>query len=241
MYKNKNIIALIATIIWLGFIFAAFKGFIFWYGGFVLFFWITLGILNYRHESSLWLLQNRPMRFAKYFIFLLVLGFFADYIVGQKLTGLWNYPAYGSMWDWIRLYVIVYPIGGLAVIELIYFLGSILNEKFTLITPVHPPLVDTLERLIDGILIVIILMYFISKVLIPIPHIRGVLVLLLLLWTAIATVKFKYHIRHWLHWVSILVVTLFMSVFLHELPNTAVYEWRYYNAPLCNQYRTSFG
>jgi hypothetical protein len=234
MYKNKNIIALIATIIWLSFIFAAFKGFYFWYEGFVFFFWICLGILNYRHETSIWLLKNRPHRFLKYFLFLFVLGFFADYVVGQKLTSLWIYPLYNSYDDWARLYLIIYPIGGLTVLELIYFLGGVFKEKFALIhKPVSTP--DRLEIIIDGLLLLTILIYLISKFVYPLPYLRLLLVMLLLAWTTVATLKFKYHIKHWSHWVAILFTTLFMSLFLHEIPNTAVYEWRYYPAPLFNQ------
>lgn len=235
MYKYKNIIALVATLAWLSFIFAAFKGFVEWYAGFVIFFWISLGILNFRHQTSLWLVKNRPHSFIRYFIFLFILGFFADYVLGQKLANLWSYPLYDSSWDWIRLYLIVYPFGGLTVIELIYFLGSILKEKFVLRVPAVTPVADKLSSIVDGLLIGVLVLYLISTFVVRIPNLRFMLFSLLLCWVVIMTIKLRYHLQHGLQWIVILFITLFMSLFLHEIPNTAVYEWRYHQAPFLNQ------
>ena len=148
-----------------------------------------------------------------------------------------EYPNYHSWGDWLRLYLIIYPIGGMSVLELIYFLAGLFKEKLTLI---HSPtsaghIIDKLDFLLDVTLLLIILVYFFSKLLYPIPYLRLLFVLLLLLWMLVATIKFKYHIKHWSHWLVIFFVTLFMYLFLNEIPNTRVYEWRYYNAPIFNQ------
>ena len=133
IYKYKDLFALLSTVGWMAFIYSAFKGFHFWYLGFVFFFWLSLGILNYRHESTLWLMKNRLFLFVKYYLVLAFLGFVADYIIGQTLAGFWIYPFYNSGFDWLRLYLLIYPIGGLSVIELVYFLAGIFKEKVILI------------------------------------------------------------------------------------------------------------
>jgi hypothetical protein len=108
IYKYKDLFALLATIGWMVFVYSAFLGFHFWYLGFVFFFWLSLGILNYRHESTFWLLKNRLSLFIKYYLFLALLGFIADYIIGQVLVGFWIYPFYNSGligYDFIFLFI----------------------------------------------------------------------------------------------------------------------------------------
>lgn len=234
MNKNKSIIAFISTVIWLSFIYSAFFGFHYWYAGFVVFFWLALSTLNYRHETSVWLLKNRFRQFVKFYFFLFIFGIFADFVVGQKLTHLWSYQYYSSALDWIKLYVIIYPVGALSVIELIYFLGNLFKEKFVLVHK-QSRFIDDLEYILDITLAILLLIYILSKLFTTLPHIGLILFALLLTWLFVATLKFKYHIRHWTHWVAILLTTLFISLFLHEIPNTAVYEWRYYPGPILNQ------
>src|SRR3989338_10978646 len=100
MYKGVKIITFFSTLGWLAFIFAAFNGYTEWYTGFSFFFWLSLGILNYRHRTSLWLLKNKLRDFLFFYGQLIVLSFFLDLIIGQKLTGFWSYPAYDSTSDW---------------------------------------------------------------------------------------------------------------------------------------------
>src|SRR5438105_2351324 len=109
MYKFKGLIALVATLAWLGFIYLAFRGFHFWYEGFVLFFWIALGALNYRHESTLWLLKNRPKIFALFYLVLAIFLFYGDYGLGRYITHLWIYPYHLTFWSQLRIYV-MYPL-----------------------------------------------------------------------------------------------------------------------------------
>ncbi len=229
LYKYKDIYALIATIGWLSFIFLAFNGFHFWYLGFTFFFWLCLGILNYRHESSLWVMKNRISRFIKYYAVLIILGFLADYFIGQHLTHLWIYPPYNSIADYLRLYLFIYPLGGLSVIELIYFLASLFKERVILIHNQDRKLnITKLEVTINVLLFVIIVINLFSITIHPLPYVRTTLAVLFVIWTIITTIKLKYEIKHWTHWVAILFSTLFISLFLHEIPNTAVYEWRYF-------------
>jgi len=237
LYKNTKLIALFSTILWLVFTFAAFKGFHFWYAGFIFFFWLSLASLNYRHETTLWHLKNRTSRFLQFFFVLFTIGFITDFIIGQRISHLWSYPLYSSFGDWTRLYLIIYPFGGLSVLELIFFLSNTFGEKFifTHRTENLPEkIIDASDHFVDLFLLLVVMglpiLYFFN---IPLPF-RHLILYGFLIWALVATVKFAYHIRHGLHWVAILLASLFMSVFLHEIPNTAVFEWRYYNAPILN-------
>src|SRR3989338_1566102 len=191
IYKYKDLFALLTTVGWISFIYSAFMGFHYWYLGFVFFFWFCLSILNYRHETTFWLLKNRRSRFIKYYLALVVLGFVADYVIGQQLVNLWSYRIYSSISDWFRLYFLIYPLGGLSVVELIYFLASILKEKVVLIhDDVKNLFVNKLTHVTDTILVLIILTCLILK--------------------------------------NFNLFNNILFIFMHEIPNVAVYEWKYY-------------
>lgn len=234
MHKTSKIIALFATIGWLAFAFAAFEGFVFWYGGFVFFLWLALGSINYKQETSLWLFKNKFTLFLKFYIFLAALFVSIDFWVGQKIAGLWEYPFYNSLDDWVRLYTILYPFGALAVLELTLFLGFLFKKGIVFVSK---PL-SMSHRFVDRADILVLASIFIfsfSTLFLKIPRITDILVWLFFAWILIATLKFKYHIRHWLHFFIIFSVSLAISVFLHEIPNTSVFEWRYNDFSVLNQ------
>lgn len=237
LYKNLSLISLLSAIIWLGFTFAAFKGFHFWYTGFVFFFWLSLATLNYKHETTLWIIKNRTHLFIKFFIVLLVMGFVADFIIGQHIAHLWSYPYYNTLTDWLRLYFIIYPFGGMCVLELTFFLSNFFREKFIFTHTtknVSSKIIDASEHVLDILLLFLVvglpLLYF-FHIKLPFPHL---FLYGFFLWVAVTTVRFTRHIRHGLHWFAITLTVLFLSVFLHEVPNTAVFEWKYHTAPILN-------
>jgi hypothetical protein len=165
VYKNSKILALISTVIWLLFVFSAFKGFHFWYAGFVFFFWLALAALNYRHRTSLWMLKNYLRHFLFLYGILLVVGFHGDYIIGQVLTDFWRYPYYTTTGDWVRLYTIIYPFGGLVVLELVYFLSWIFGEHFRW-TNRHETSASRVVTVLDRIFLGLI---FISPIMLLLP------------------------------------------------------------------------
>jgi len=238
MYKYSKIIALASCVIWTIFMFAAFKGFHFWYIGFVFFSWITLASLNYRHKTTLWFLKNRFKDFAIFYLVLFTIGIFGDLIIGQTIANLWGYPYYRSLFDWARLYLITYPFGGILVLELILFLSYIFKTKFTFLerknTELPEKILDSLDHFVDLfyiLIIVVIPVLFLFEVKLPF---QSLVVYSFLAWTIAATIELVYHVRHGLHWIAILVTTVLLSILLHEIPNTAVFEWRYYSAPALN-------
>lgn len=237
MYKNKERLALVFCLIWISLIFSAFKGFHFWYAGFLVFFWLSLGFLNYRHETSLWLLRNRTTLFLKFVMVSAAVGFIADYLIGIKISHFWNYPFYNDLFDWVRLYLIIYPFGGLSILELVFFLSGLSGDKLYFIHKTNnltQKFIDASDYFVDIFLLIVILLWplmYWFGVKLPIRHFfaYGFLV-----WLVIATVKFAYHIKHGWHWVAIFLAALLMSLLLNEYPNTVALEWVYYNGPILN-------
>ena len=237
MLKDPKVGALCAAVVWIVFIFAAFKGLQFWYAGFVFFFWLSLAFLNYCHSTSFWIAQHTPWRFLRFYLALFAVGFIGDFVIGQNIAHLWSYPHYNSFVEWATLYAISYPFGGLSILELSFFLGYIFHEKFVYLPRVHMSAahyVDKLDHAVDTLLAALLLggsalyLYGIHT------GLAKSIVYLFLLWAVLTTVKLAYHLRHGIHWIALFCAVLFISVLLHEVPNTAVFEWEYYTAPILN-------
>lgn len=236
MYKHSQQIALIAIIGALIFTFAAFSGLHFWYAGFVFFFWLSLSALNYRHKTSLWVLKNNTRRFIYLYSFLFILGFIGDFVIGIHIANLWIYPQYDVIWKWILLYTIVYPCGGLSLVETIFFLANIFKEKFVFTHGKEgiDAVLNISDHLLDGLITILVVAKLLSS-LIGLRFVFEHIILFgFLLWMILATIRFMYHIKHAWHWFAIILGTVFMSIFLHEIPNLAVLEWKYFHGPFLN-------
>ena len=81
-FLYTRVTILVASVGWIAFAFAGLKGFPFWYGGFVVCFWIAFGLLNFPHRTSLWLLVHRKMPFLVFYLLVHknVINFLLDYI-----------------------------------------------------------------------------------------------------------------------------------------------------------------
>lgn len=217
--------------------YSAFMGFHFWYAGFVFFLWLSLAALNYRQATTLWLLKNRRVLLLRFYVVLVAVGLVVDYIIGQQVTRLWTYPLYSSVWDWFRLYFIIYPFGGLSILELMFFLSNLFHEKFVF-THVKKRLEiqasngrDYVLDVLEGCLLIALPALYLLRV--PLPFF-ALFFCGLGIWVVWTTIQFTRHIRHGLHWFAILCTVVLISVFLHEIPNTAVFEWKYNAAPIFN-------
>lgn len=225
LYTRVAILA--ASVGWLGFAFAGLKGFPFWYGGFVLCFWVAFGLINYHQKTSLWLLVHKRVPF------LLFYGALAGSLVildqfGLRF-GLWFYPLYQGWW-FLWVYLVLYPFAGLAVLELIYALTRVFGEQLAFVshrgTRAHHA-VDAMES------VLFLLMWGLFALGVSVSTDLLVLFPLLAIgWLAFATVKLAFHVRHWRHYVMVLVVTGVIAALLHELPNTIAREWVYLSAPI---------
>lgn len=119
-------------------------------------------------------------------------------------------------------------------LELIYFIAGVFGEKLSFETRSDSALhnvVDKADRIsLLSLLIVPPLFNFFAKDLTATS-----LLFTFYIWGIIATIQLAYHIRHRLHWVAIIISAYLVSVFLHEIPNTNAFEWRYFHGPILNQ------
>jgi len=231
MYKYRKIIALFTTVGWLAFIFSAFKGFPFWYEGFIVFIWITLGSLNYRHKTTLWLLHNRFLRLLKFYLFLLGFFFLVDFVISQKLANLWIYPYHTTFISLLWIYL-MYPIVMFFMVEFIYFISSVFGENFKFLKPKNNLSHKFLDNLDNFVLIMVL---FISPLLFKIvPSFSGFIVYGSIFWLIVSTIKLRYHFSHWFHLFLIFILVALLSIFLNEIPNVGVFEWVYNEAPILN-------
>lgn len=235
MNKYQKTIALFATIGWLIFILAAFRGFHFWYEGFIVFFYIALGTINYQQKTTVWLLKNKFRKFLKFYIFLIVFFFFVDYLLGQKIGHLWSYPyhTYLLSKEWLYL---MYPLAGLAILELTYFIGGVFGEKLIFIKNprnIFHKVVDKAETV--WLLITLFVPVIFYSLRISFYNAGSFLAYASVVWIILYTIKLDYHLKHRLHWLAIFLLTAILSILTQEVPNVGVFEWVYHNSPFLNQ------
>lgn len=224
-----RIAILIASTGWIASAFAGLKGFPFWYGGFVLCFWLAFGLLNYPQKTSLWLLAHKRIPF------LLFYGAFVGSLIvldqfGLRF-GLWSYPVYHGWW-FLWVYLALYPFAGLAVLELIYVLTRVFGEHLTFIEHRN----TRMHQVVDGGegLLFLAMWGCLALGAVGGASAFGAFPYFTVGWFLFATVKLTFHIRHWNHYALILVLTGVIAAFLHEFPNTAAFEWVYLSAPVLN-------
>lgn len=228
-FLYTRVTILVASVGWIAFAFAGLKGFPFWYGGFVVCFWIAFGLLNFPHRTSLWLLVHRKMPFLVFYAALAGSLVLLDQLALRFL--LWFYPFYHGLW-FIWVYAVLYPIAALAQLELFYFLAGAFKEKLTFVR--HSA--SRGHHIIDGIegilFLLMILLFLLGAALYPISLL--VLFLVSISWIVAATVKLSFHIKHPEHTILILICAGVLAALLNELPNTLAFEWVYLEAPLLN-------
>ncbi|MDO8620619.1 MAG: hypothetical protein Q7R64_04715 [bacterium] len=228
-FLYTRITILIANVLWLAFAFAGLKGFSFWYGGFVLFFWLAFGLLNYTYKSSVWLIHKKVWLFLILYLALAGISYVADQFGVNN--HLWFYPLYrgaGMLWVWL----VLYPFAGLAVLELLYFLGGYLGEPLSFrerpMTKWHG-FFDVFEQVLFLVVTGVIVTGALRlgfEVALPITT------TLVILWLGVALIKLHFHIRHLGHYSLVILSTVLLALLSHELPNTVAREWVYLEAPL---------
>jgi len=211
---------------WIGFAFAGFNGFSYWYGGFVLCFWVAFGTLNVSQRSSFWLACHRKTLFLLFYVALASSAFFADRF--GVIFHLWFYPLYEGVWM-LWVYLVLYPFGGLAVLELLYFLSAKFGASLRFVA--HPAtfwhiFFDVLESLLF-IMTLGALILGVIGVTAAVPLVG----ILALLWVVSALIKMRFHIRHSAHYILVVILTALCATFLHEFPNTVAHEWIYQAVP----------
>lgn len=214
---------------WLIFSALGFLGFPYWYGGFVFCFWTAFGILNLKQRSSLWLLFDKPRVFGIFYAALAALSFIVDQF--GRVQNLWFYPLYhGATLSYVMFFI--YPLGALAVLELVYFLTGFLGEPLSFwqqpVTKKHKAL-DLAESLVflaaTGLITAGAARFFVS-----VPAVAAVL----FVWFVLFLGWLRLHVRHTGQYTLILFIAPLLGLFLHEFPNMSAREWVYLGAPFFN-------
>lgn len=221
-FLYTRIAILIANVLWLAFAFAGFKGFPFWYGGFVFFFWLAFGLVNLPLRSSLFECVHRPHLFALLYLALAAIMFFADQFGLQYF--LWVYPNY-SGFSLVWLYLVLYPFSGLALIELLHFLGARLDTPLSFVSfsaNAGHRFLDAAENVLFLVMTGLIIAGALGERLA-----LSLTAFAVLLWILTALARFFLHIRNRGHSVLVLVLTVFFATVLNEYPNLISREWVY--------------
>lgn len=219
LYTRFGIVA--ATVGWLSFMYAGFQGVGYWYGGFIICLWVAFGIINLPHGSSVSLLLRRPHIFILFYFTVAATFYLGDRVGLQHF--LWTYPSYGS-WGYAWLYLVLYPVMGLALIELIYFVGSRLEAPFSfhsLPDSRNHRFLDTSESILFLIMMGLIALSVVERT--PLPFLAAVT----LVWIISATVKLRFHMRHAGHFSVALLFAVILATMLSEYPNLIAREWVY--------------
>ena len=228
-FLYTRVVILIASVGWIASAFAGFMGFSYWYGGFVLFFWLAFGLLNYPHRTSLWLAANRRIPFLLFYAAVAGLFFIGDRFGLREL--LWIYPLYHS-WGFLWVSLILYPFAMFSLLELLFFVTTLAGDRLTFIprkgTWLHHTL-DATESVLFLISVGVIVLGALGKG-VPLAAVFYILIA----WLSVFTIKLRFHLPHTGHYAWILGVTVCVAILLNELPNTVAREWIYLSAPILN-------
>ena len=221
-FLYTRIAILLATAGWLTSAYAGFQGARYWYGGFVLCFWIAFGLLNYKEGTSLYLARRRTVVFLAFYAALVATMYLADQL-GLRLF-LWYYPYYGALgYTW--LYLVLYPAMAFSLIEFLYFVGARLGAALSFVTP--PPgrmhlLIDRLESVVFLLMMgLIVLGAAGNQVSLPL------VALVTVLWILLALVKLRLHVRHSGHYLLAVLFAVLLATVLNEYQNLIAREWVY--------------
>lgn len=236
-FLYTRIAILVAALATVGFFIAGFQGLPFWYGGFVLCFWLAFGLLNYPEHSSLWCAFHRVKPFLLFYGALAGVAALIDQFgLGSHL---WFYPVYKDWWM-LWVYGALYPLSGLAALEMLYFLAHLFGEPLIFkeysLTKWHG-FFDVFEQLF----LLLILAFILASVA---GIVKGLSVPLAaaaaMLWLIAALIKLFFHIRHPGHYALVIALTVALAILSHELPNLSAREWVYVAAPLSDFFNALF-
>jgi hypothetical protein len=227
-FLYTRIAILVASVGWLAFAFAGLKGFPFWYGGFVLCFWLAFGLLNYSEHTTLWLLAHKRIPFLLFYGAIALSFFLLDRMALD--AHLWFYPLYHG-WLWAVGYLVWYPAAAFSVLELFYFLARACGERLVFRHRKKTVWHDALDWGEGGF-------FLLMSGMIVLGAISAISLFWLFVvsfaWFLLANGKLMFHIAHAKHLALILLATGALAAFLNEVPNTGALEWVYLVAPLLN-------
>lgn len=164
-------------------------------------------------------------------------GIIGDLVLGLSLTRFWRYN-YNSIFDYASLYLIVYPVAGIVMVQSFIFLKSkfVKREKRTYI--LTPRIYRLTALVFTSIIILLMREIFQGR---STPIIMGSFFLFVCMYAILnlnftATFRKKLNLPGELHdhpiiLLMVLVAATYFNAFLHELPNIKAQQWTYQNYP----------
>lgn len=164
-------------------------------------------------------------------------GIIVDLVLGLSLTRLWHYN-YDSFFDYLSLYLVVYPVAGIVMVQSFIYLKSkiIRRERKTFL--LTPKIYRIIALSFTAIIILLLREIFQGK---ATPIIMGSFFLFVCMYAVLnlnftATIRKKLNIPGEVHdhpvaLLMILMAATYFNAFLHEIPNVTAQQWAYQNYP----------
>lgn len=236
-FLYSRIAIIIATAGSILFAYAGARGFLFWHLGFVFCFWFAIGLLNYSEHSSLWYASHHVKPFLFFYGALVGIAVIADQFgLGSHL---WFYPAY-SGWRMFLAYGALYPFGGLAVLELLYFSARFFGESLIF---KELPMIKWLGFF--DIFEQILLLFIFAIILANVAGIaKGLVVTMVaiaaIIWVLAMLIKLHFHIHHAEHYTLVVALTVALAEMSNAFPSLSAREWVYIVGPLSDFFNAMF-
>lgn len=231
------VLSAIAAIVW---------RFSYFYSSFVIGLFLFFDAATHLLDKSISFSSNLNRIGKTFWMVLFFFIFFTDLVAGQIIFSVWQYPPYKGFINWVLLYLIIYPVGGLSLIAMFRFFdllfGKIFPGKFFQIKEAARFTKKTLK---------IILLALPVAMMIPVGLYFSKLVEIFAQNQVLYSFIFIFLFFEWTFFFDILILAfggkpilldlirgekkVFLAIlvsgllgaFLHEVINTFVHEWVY--------------
>lgn len=170
--------------------------------------------------------------FLVLYLSIIILGLFIDLLIGLSLFKLWYY-SYSKLFEYLLLYTLVYPLGGIVMLQSFLLGKSFIKTKKTsgvnnLKTGL---LISSIILLMIGIFSAVSKAYFVFSTWAVILAVLIVLFVIISINTVSEMINNQSYIRKLINSpVNIILVTLiatYVNAFIHEYPNIFAGQWVY--------------
>lgn len=218
---------------------------VYWYSYFVVGVFFICDYIDYlvRKKSILSLVfDKKASKFILIYSLFVLFTIFCE-IYGRIIGNMWYYPNFGSIDLIIHVFLIGYPFGAFSVVALYNVFIDFSRRIFK-----HKTNYNFAEKLMNKLspfflslsvlVFVILVIYYIYS-----GSLNSKIMFLAILWLlGIEAIRFKIKRQSILYEIfagnySVLfsiIITVVISGFIHEVPNTFSYEWVYQNTPFIN-------
>lgn len=220
--------------------------FSYFYSSFVIGLFLFFDACSHLLDKSISFSSNLNRIGKTFWVILFFFIFFTDLVAGQIIFTVWQYPPYKGFVNWLLLYLIVYPVGGLSLIAMFRFFDLL----FSKILPGSFFKVKAAMMLTKRIL-KIILLFLPLSIAIPMGIYLSGLVKIIAQNQALYSAIFIFLFFEWTFFFDVLILAfggrpilldliegekkVFLAIlvsgllgaFLHEVINTFVHEWVY--------------